>query len=119
MPLSRLARELAAEIAQHDWSDAPFRADRAGHSRVHDTNAGPEQLTPAQTEIVRLNVIWVTGQVLAFSDPNFDIVEYAEAAGDLGTNPGWLKAGLRRVGKEYDVPGTWFTPTEHAENART
>ncbi|GII34484.1 hypothetical protein Pmi06nite_79260 [Planotetraspora mira] len=29
MVLSRIARELAAEIAQHDWSDAPYQADGA------------------------------------------------------------------------------------------
>lgn len=112
--LSRLAHELAAEIAQHDWSDAPFRTDRAGHSRLHDTNAGVEQLSPKQTDAVRLNVIWVTAQVLAYNDPNFDVVEFAEAAGDPGTNTGWLKAGLRRDTHEYDVPGTYVTPSEHA-----
>lgn len=38
MALSRLAREFAAEINYHDWSDAPFRLDRAGHQRDHDGN---------------------------------------------------------------------------------
>ena len=28
--LSRLAQEFADEIANHDWSDAPYRLDRAG-----------------------------------------------------------------------------------------
>jgi hypothetical protein len=33
MALSRLAEAFAAEICNHDWSDAPWRADRAGHDR--------------------------------------------------------------------------------------
>ena len=35
--LSRIAQQHADEIRQHDWSDAPWRIDRAGHSREHDT----------------------------------------------------------------------------------
>lgn len=36
MALSRLAQEFAAEIANHDWSDAPYRTDRAGHQNSDD-----------------------------------------------------------------------------------
>jgi hypothetical protein len=31
-----LARDFAAEINYHHWSDAPYRIDRAGHRRDHD-----------------------------------------------------------------------------------
>ena len=34
--LSRRALEFAAEISSHDWSDAPYRLDRAGHQRSKD-----------------------------------------------------------------------------------
>ncbi|GAA3081775.1 hypothetical protein GCM10017600_75110 [Streptosporangium carneum] len=40
MALGRLAREFAAEIANHDWSDATERLDRAGHKR--DFESGRE-----------------------------------------------------------------------------
>ena len=83
MALSRLAEAFAAEIRNHDWSDAPWRADRAGHDRSTDSNTGEQQLLPHETEIVRLNATWVTAQVLAYMDPNFDVYEFAEAAGKL------------------------------------
>jgi hypothetical protein len=107
MPMSRLAREFAAEIAHHDWSDAPFRADRAGHDRSIDSKRPAEVLNDRSTDAVRLNVVWVTGQVLAHADPNFDIVEYAAAAGCIENRPGILQAGLRRQQGVYATPGTY------------
>lgn len=115
--LSRLASQFAAEIALHDWSDAPHRADRAGHDRDVDSNSSSEQLTQKQTAIVRLNVIWVTAQVLAYNDPNFDIVEYAHAAGDDRTPKGWLEAGLRGSRGVYNRPGTHLTDEEQQEQS--
>lgn len=35
--LSPIAREFAVEVAHHDWSDAPWRLDRAGHQRADET----------------------------------------------------------------------------------
>jgi hypothetical protein len=49
MTLSCLAREFATEIANHDWSDAPYRCDRAGHDRTGDSNRNEYQLSPIQT----------------------------------------------------------------------
>jgi hypothetical protein len=47
MALSRLAEDFAAEIRNHDWSDAPWRADRAGHDRSRDSNrVERDPLTP-------------------------------------------------------------------------
>lgn len=77
--LSRLARELAAEIASHDWSDAPYRIDRAGHQRRHDSRRSETQLGDAEADFVRTNVMWVTAQVLRHADPNLDLYEYAAA----------------------------------------
>jgi len=121
MALSRLAQEMAAEIRQHDWSDAPYRADRAGHNRETDTNRPPYQLDPGQTAIVRLNVMWVTAQVLGHADPNFDVYEYAEACGvntltRYGRKDGGIVAGLRIDWSDgekphYCYPGTWDTGT--------
>jgi len=113
MALSRPAREFAAEINNHDWSDAPFRADRAGHRREDDPNRGAQQLDRRQTDVVRMNVMWVTAQVLGHADPNFDAYEYAEACGVNTRTPsgrprsGVITAGLRfdqETGK-YDRPG--------------
>ncbi|WP_280420030.1 hypothetical protein [Nocardia carnea] len=89
MALSRLAQEFADEIRNHDWSDAPFRFDRAGHSRATDTNKGEEVLTAAQTVSVKENVWAVVTQVLLHRDPNLDIYEFAEACGlDTRTRSG-------------------------------
>lgn len=113
MALSRLAEAFAAEIRNHDWSDAPFRADRAGHDRAHDSNIyGVEQLLPYQTDTVRLNAMWVTAQVLGYMDPNFDVYEFAEAAGvniltSRGERNGVIRAGVRIVDGRYCRPGTW------------
>lgn len=114
MALSRLAREFAAEISYHDWSDAPFRLDRAGHQRDHDGHrATPEQLDSAQTDKVRTNVMWVVAQVLGHADPNFDVYEFAEWCGvntqTTSGRPqsGHIAAGLRRshAADAIDRPG--------------
>jgi hypothetical protein len=56
--LSRLAAEFAAEIKNHDWSDAHLRTDRAGHSRSTDSHR-PETgaLSAEETDRVRVNVM--------------------------------------------------------------
>lgn len=114
MALSRLAREFAAEIANHDWSDAPFRADRAGHDRARDRTQ-TRVLAPGETDIVRMNVMWVTAQVLGHADPNFDEYEFAEACGvetrtRSGHRNGGISAGLRKADGRYCRPGTWEAP---------
>lgn len=113
MALSRIARLHAAEIRNHDWSDAPFRADRAGHDRASDSNRGVDVLSPRETDIVRMNVMWVTAQVLGFQDPNFDVYEFAEACGvetrtRSGRLDGGIRAGLRINGAgQFMRPGTY------------
>ena len=116
MALSRLAQAFADEIRNHDWSDAPFRADRAGHDRSRDSNSyGVQQLKSNETDTVRLNVMWVTAQVLAYMDPNFDVYEFAEAAGvdtrtSRGERSGHIFYGLRQRDGRYCRPGTWDLP---------
>lgn len=114
--LSRLAQEFAAEIANHDWSDAPYRLDRAGHKREGDTNRGSEFLTnPEDVDRIRTNVMWVTAQVLMHSDPNLKILEYAEACGiprwithnRNGRPSGILGAGIRERDGQVAKPGPW------------
>jgi hypothetical protein len=113
MVLSRLAREFADEIRHHDWSDAPFREDRAGHQREHDgRNAASQQLTEPETASVRTNVMWVVAQVLGHADPNFDPYEFAEWCGVNTNTPsgrpksGHITAGLRSNERGgYDEPG--------------
>jgi hypothetical protein len=113
MALSRRAEAFAAEIRNHDWSDAPWRADRAGHDRSKDPNRGEWQLTLHETETVRLNVMWVVAQVLGYDDPNLDEYEFAEAAGvdtrtpSVGVRSGHIRYGLRQVDGRYCRPGTW------------
>jgi len=113
MALSRLAQQFADEINGHDWSDAPYRVDRAGHSRASDSprKVSAEQLDPKQTEYVRVNVMWVTAQVLAFNDPNFDVYEYASVCGigERSVSGGrWGKGienGLRGRPGDWNEPG--------------
>jgi hypothetical protein len=108
MALPYAARALAAEIKSQDWSDSPYRADGARHNRDSDSPSkrGAKQLTHNETEHVRINVIWVTAQAFLATEPDFDIREYATAAGaDLspgmfvnnrdGKPSGALLAGLR------------------------
>ncbi|CAM5477784.1 hypothetical protein SVIRM249S_03721 [Streptomyces viridochromogenes] len=110
MGLSRLAQEFAAEIKQHDWSDAPYRPDRAGHNRERDDKSSKlPVLDPDETEVLRLNVMWVTAQVLAHADQtNFDVVEFAQACG-VNTQKwkGGIQQGLRTRNGRYVKPGTW------------
>lgn len=97
MALSRLAHEFAAEIANHDWSDATERLDRAGHRREWDSKvSGEPPLTPKEAHRVKTNVMWVTAQVLVHADPNFDVHEFARLCGVTGLSPLSLENGLRR-----------------------
>ena len=116
MALSRLAREFAAEIKNHDWSDAPFRVDRAGHHR--DMDSGWQQMprhSDAETENIRTNVMWVTAQVLLHADPNLDPYEFAEACGvDTTTRTGRSRSGHITAGlrKNYQT-GAYCAPGEY------
>ncbi|WP_030764692.1 hypothetical protein [Streptomyces sp. NRRL F-2664] len=115
MALSRIAREHAAEIKNHDWSDAPWRTDRAGHHHDVDSKHKMSErvLDEDETRRVRTNVMWVTAQVLAYQDPNFDVYEFAEACGvDTRTRSGRVNgsiaAGLRSDGAgQFARPGTY------------
>ncbi|WP_236789642.1 hypothetical protein [Amycolatopsis sp. GM8] len=122
MALSRLAPQFAAEIHQHDWSDAPYRLDRAGHQREHDLPNDVPQMSPEETDRIRTNVMWVVAQVLGYQDPNFDPYEFADAAGvrtktRSGHKDGYIMAGLRiahepELKGHYARPGTWDTYDE-------
>ncbi|GGK91143.1 hypothetical protein Ppa06_58460 [Planomonospora parontospora subsp. parontospora] len=111
MALSRLAQEFAAEINLHDWSDAPYRRDRAGHRRENDSPSKlTDTLSETETDSVRMNAMWVVAQVLAHRDPNFDVYEFAEACGvdtrtNTGRRDGGIEAGLRKRGDHYQQPG--------------
>lgn len=125
MALHRLAREFAAEIAQHDWSDAPSRTDRAGHRRNDDRpDRQAAQLSDEETDRVRMNVMWVTAQVLAHSDPNFDVYEFAEACGVTtrnrrGEKNRGIEYGLRRnPDGRYHRPGTRVADGQSEEQAQ-
>lgn len=106
MALSRLAREYAAEIRAHDWSDAPYRADRAGHRREDDRGwRDRPRLSERETEIVRLNVMWVVGQVLGHAGVLRldEIYEWAEACGcDTNTPAGRPRSRQIRYGFRFD-----------------
>jgi hypothetical protein len=108
MALSRYARELAAEISAHDWSDAPYRVDRAGRRRDNDAKVRRDtiaQLSAGQTDALRDNVTLVTAQCFIYADPNFNPVEYAAACGSK-LSPGFIWAGLRKsIDGSYSEPG--------------
>jgi hypothetical protein len=110
MTLSRLAAQFAAEINQHDWSDAPYRADKAGHRNDHDRGSA-RQLLQTETDTVRMNVMWVTAQVLGYNDPNFDMYEYARACGvNTSTPSGRPNSGAIRYGLRIDGAGRYHRP---------
>lgn len=114
MALSRLAAQFAAEIKQHDWSDAPFRADRAGHRNDFDRSRSP-QLPPVETDTIRMNVMWVTAQVLGYNDPNFDVYEYARACGvNTSTPSGHPNSGVIRFGLRIELDGRYHRPGSYA-----
>jgi len=100
--LSTIAQALAEEIAAQDWSDAHNRADGARHDRAAD-HTTTTQLSPAEAEFVRVNVMWVTAQALSAHEANFDVHAFAEAAGvdprfrlrSDGSPSGAIPAGLR------------------------
>ncbi|MET8278372.1 hypothetical protein [Micromonospora sp. NPDC005174] len=113
MPLSRLAQQFADEIRQHDWSDAPYRADRAGHNRADDARNYPHlpQLAPRETDTVRMNVMWVAAQVLGYNDPNMDVYEFAEACGvDTRTPSGHPRSGVITAGLRKTFNGGYVRP---------
>ena len=113
MALSRFASQFAAEIKNHDWSDSPWRLDRAGHDRNMD-RAKSRTLEPDEAENVKVNAMWVTAQVLAYSDPNFSVEEFAVACGlsrrithrSDGKFSKGLVNGLRTSGEKLAIPGT-------------
>lgn len=104
--LSRIAQRHADEIRNHDWCDAPWRLDRAGHNRADDHRKAPTQvLDYHETMAVRWNVAMVTLQVLQEDDPNLDFHEFALACGlpprpyvfnSDGHPSGTITAGIRR-----------------------
>ena len=111
--LSRLARKFAAEIASHDWSDAPYRLDRAGHQRSTDARKSEHPpLTSEQTDRVRMNVAWVVAQVLAHEDPNLNVDEFAAACAvpraithrKDGSLSGVVQNGLRWKDPQASIP---------------
>ena len=128
MVLSSRAAHFAAEIAAHDWSDAPWRVDRAGHRRDADSKAPNTVLDDKETDRVRTNVMWVTAQVFAHEDPTFDVHEYAAACGvspsmrlrSDGSPSGGITAGLRTLNTSptrYAMPGSSVMPSLEVEMA--
>jgi hypothetical protein len=114
MSLSRLASKFATEIYSHDWSDCPWRLDRAGHDRRIDSRRTEQTLSDVETDFVRTNVMWVTAQVLRYEDPNFDVHEYAAACGvprsithrTNGSRSDIVTYGLRWEDTQNWVPAT-------------
>lgn len=123
--LPRFARELAAEIAFHDWSDAPFRTDRAGHIRSDDRpGRRTEALTAEQTDNIRLNVSWVVAQILGYHGylrDDDDVYEFMDACDvdtrtTAGRRSGVITAGLRRYESGEFMPpygSTYAGPNMH------
>ena len=127
MALSRCAEEVAAGIRAHNWSDAPWRLDRAGHNRSTDPKRPAEHLDPDETDRVRTNVMWVTAQVLLHADPNFSVEEFAVACGiprgithrSDGKFSGALAGGLRIRDGVPATPGTWDIAPRQDPGARS
>ncbi len=109
MALSRIAQEFADEINGHDWSDAPWRLDRAGHQWSSDKRKQvAEPLDARETAFLRTNVMWVAAQVLLHADPNLDVHEFAVACGvprNIVFNSDGRKSGAIRMGLRFDDSG--------------
>ena len=117
MTLSFLAAHLAAEINAHDWSDAPYRFDRAGHRRDRDSLArrSRQVLSAEETELVKANAAMVSAQVIGYLEGGeFDPHEFALMAGvargirltSRGHRSGSIDAALRTDNGRYDTPGS-------------
>lgn len=117
MSLSRIAQSLAREIRAQDWSDSHTRLDGSRHDRRADRTSAA-QLESGQDEYVRLNVVWVVAQALSGEDPNFNVREFARAAGvskdflltRRGSANGMIEAGLR-FNSDIAIrqaKGSWF-----------
>lgn len=127
MALSRIAQEFADEIRNHDWSDSPWRLDRAGHDSAHDRGAPSHApLSLEEADNVKTNVMWVTAQVLFYQDPNFSVGEFAVACGvprrvthrSDGKFSGGLSNGLRVKDGVVANPGTWDFGNEPTPTSR-
>lgn len=103
--LTRDQQKRAAEIRAQDWSDAPFRRDRAGHRWEDDSPSKQTvRLDQTQTENLLWNVVVNAAQVYAYEDPNFDVYVFGEACGlprhmlynNRGGRDGGLEAGIRK-----------------------
>lgn len=84
-----VAAEMAREIADHYWADAPYRLDRAGHQRD-----GSQELTAEEAARVRDNVVLVTVSALRCAYPGIDDAAYARACG-AGLLEGTILHGRR------------------------
>lgn len=119
--LSRTAELMAMEIRNHDWSDAPYRVDRAGHRRDLDSNSvHTELLTEREAKDILTNVMFVSAQALGSDDPNFDPMEYAKACGvpKYYLN-GYVDSGIRRdEAGMIESPETWGGGKRVAEDPR-
>ena len=109
--MNPLARSLADEIANHDWSDAPWRIDRAGHQFDDDppSKRARRRLTPHEASWVRTNVMLVTAQALLQVDPSVDLYEYAEACAipeHLLRNPDGSRCEIVQHGIRWNDDGT-------------
>ncbi|WP_306365467.1 hypothetical protein [Nocardia sp. CC227C] len=119
MALSRLAQEFADEIRLHDWSDAPYRWDRAGHRRSMDSKAPDETLTARETDFLKKNVVSVVSQVLLHRDSNLDIWEFAEACGlDSRTASGRSRDGSYRAALRFDLDENALPPGKYLSDVR-
>ncbi|MCR5977479.1 hypothetical protein GDN83_06950 [Gordonia jinghuaiqii] len=117
MTLSFLAAHMAAEINAHDWSDAPYRFDRAGHRREKDTPSRRSglALTADETQLVKANAAMVAAQVIGYLEgESFDPHEFALMAGvsreirltARGQRSGSIDAALRKDNGCFDTPGS-------------
>lgn len=100
MALSALAAEMAAGIAAFPWEQVRM-----------------PPLSEGEAESVRLNVMWVTAQVLGYNDPNLDLLEFARACGCTRSRK-FIESGVRRApGGGYVTPGELLAASTMARTA--
>jgi len=100
--LSRRGSEFAVEITSHDWSEASYREDRAGHRRERDRDAETDRA-------------WATamgGCSPRSSGPLSGTSTRRRAPRRADNDPGWTRAPRRLMaGPRIDYePGAYAPP---------
>lgn len=115
--LTSRERQLADEIAAHDWAGAPYYPSGAAHATPE---TGAPRLEDHEAERVRVNVMWVVAQCLGYEDPEFNPDAFAVACGvtrDYRCTPFGGPSTIIREGLRIGMDGSYSRPGEGPHGA--